>query len=86
MSTISSNAYHLPLTFNQIIELVKQLPLNQKKKLIKTLLPETIDNKDDFEVPEWQQKIVLDRIKNSKPEDYITVEESTKKLKQKYGF
>ncbi len=86
MASITANAYQLPLSFNQIIELVKQLPVNQKKKLIKTLLPETLDNTDNFEVPQWQQKIVLDRIKNAKPEDYISVEESTKKLKKKYGF
>ncbi len=86
MATVNTTAYQLPLSFNQIIELVKQLPINQKKKLIKTLLPETIDNTQDFEVPEWQQKIVLDRIKNSKPEDYITIEESNKRLKKKYGF
>ena len=86
MSTISSNAYHLPLSFNQIIELVKQLPLNQKKKLIKTLLPETIKDTEDFEVPEWHKKIVLDRIKNSKPEDYIAWKDFKKELKRKYDF
>ena len=86
MATITANAYHLPLSFNQIIELVKQLPVNQKKKLIKTLLPETIDNGEDFEVPEWHKKLVLDRIKNAKPEDYITWKDFKKELKRKYDF
>ena len=86
MATVNTTAYQLPLSFNQIIELVKQLPINQKKKLIKTLLPETIENKDDFEVPEWQQKIVLDRIKNSKPENYIAWKDFKKELKHKYDF
>lgn len=75
-----------------------QLILNVKDKNKATLLleflkslnyvnsVEQVDDEQDFEVPEWQQKIVLDRIKNSKPEDYITVEESNKRLKQKYGF
>lgn len=86
MSATTSNAYNLPLSFNQIIELVKQLPANQKKKLIKALLPETVDNSDGFIVPEWQQKIVLDRIKTAKKSDYISVEESNKRLKKKYDF
>ena len=75
-----------------------QLILNVKDKNKATLLleflkslnyvnsVEQVDDEQGFEVPEWQQKIVLDRIKNSKPEDYITVEESNKRLKQKYGF
>jgi hypothetical protein len=86
MSTTPSNAYHLPVSFNQIIELAKQLPINQKKKLIKTLLPETIDSKQDFEVPEWHKKIVLDRIKNDKLEDYIDWKDFRKELKRKYDF
>lgn len=32
------------------------------------------------EIPQWQQDIVLDRIKNSKPEDYISWEEAEKQV------
>ena len=32
------------------------------------------------EIPQWQQDIVLDRIKNSKPEDYISWEEAEKQI------
>ena len=37
------------------------------------------------EVPLWQQEIVLDRIKNSKPEDYVSWEESKKRLNSKWN-
>jgi hypothetical protein len=36
------NSYYLPLTFNQLFELVKQLPVNEKQKLISFL------QKEDF--------------------------------------
>lgn len=38
------------------------------------------------EVPLWQQEMVLERIKNAKPEDYVDARESLKKIKHKYGF
>ena len=38
------------------------------------------------EVPLWQQEMVLERLKNAKPEDYVDARESLKKIKDKYGF
>jgi len=35
---------------------------------------------EDFEVPEWQQKIVLERVKNAKEEDFISLEDLQKEL------
>lgn len=32
------------------------------------------------------QKMVLERIKNAKPEDYVDARTSLKKIKEKYGF
>lgn len=46
----------------------------------------SIEENEIEEVPEWQQKMVLDRIKNSKPEDYIDADEALENLKSKYGF
>ncbi|MBC7556418.1 MAG: hypothetical protein H7195_05610 [Chryseobacterium sp.] len=40
----------------------------------------------DKTVPQWQQDIVLDRIKNSKPEDYVDAWESLTELKKKYDI
>lgn len=36
------------------------------------------------EVPKWQQDLVLNRIKNSKPEDYIPWEDVQKELDEKW--
>ena len=46
----------------------------------------SIEENEIEEVPEWQQKMVLDRIKNSKPEDYIDADEALENLKSKYGY
>lgn len=46
----------------------------------------SIEEKVGFEVPLWQQEIVLERMKNAKPEDFIDAEKSLKSLKDKYGF
>ncbi|QBN19274.1 hypothetical protein [Flavobacterium nackdongense] len=40
----------------------------------------------DKSVPQWQQDIVLDRIKTSKPEDYRSWEEVKKDLDKKWNF
>lgn len=37
------------------------------------------------EVPLWQQEMVLERMKNAKPEDYISWEESKKKRNVKWN-
>ncbi|MCK4663522.1 MAG: hypothetical protein KAT68_11695 [Bacteroidales bacterium] len=37
---------------------------------------------DNFEIPQWQQDIVLERMKTAKPEDYIPWEEAKKLLRK----
>ncbi len=71
----------LPLSFNQIIDLIKQLPKSQQIKIVSL-----IQEQEDFEVPEWHKKIVLDRVKNSKQEDYVDWKHFKKELKHKYDF
>lgn len=41
----------------------------------------TENDTTDFIVPEWQKKVVRDRIKNSKSDDYLTWEEVEKQIK-----
>ena len=77
----SSAHINIPLSFNQIIDLIKQLPKTQQKKIVSL-----IQEQGEGEVPEWHKKIVLDRIKNSKPEDYIEWKDFKKELKRKYDF
>lgn len=45
----------------------------------------SIDENASNEVPLWQQEMVLERIKNAKPEDYISWEESKKRLNAKWN-
>jgi len=46
----------------------------------------SIDDENICEVPLWQQEMVLERIKNAKPEEYVDARASLKKIKDKYGF
>lgn len=45
----------------------------------------SINENVDNEIPLWQQEMVLERIKNSKAEDYISWEESKKRLNAKWN-
>ncbi len=51
---------------NLLVEFLKNLNYVNSIKQVK--------DEQNFEVPQWQQDIVLNRIKTAKPEDYITVE------------
>jgi hypothetical protein len=44
----------------------------------------SIDDENICEVPLWQQEMVLERIKNAKPEDYILLEDALKELDKKW--
>lgn len=56
--------------FNFFMELVNELGI------------ETADQQDaDFEIPEWQKEIVLERLKKNKEEDLIPWEETKKQFK-----
>lgn len=43
-----------------------------------------IDERETNEVPEWQQKIVLERMKNAKPEDYLDWEDVKNEMDKKW--
>ena len=44
----------------------------------------SIEEKNVLEVPMWQQEIVLERMKNAKPEDYQPLEDALKELDKKW--
>lgn len=70
-------------------QLTVTIPDNFYESLMSFLkpIPEAlVEEKKDFEVPMWQQEMVLERMKNAKPEDYLDARESLKKIKNKYGF
>jgi|GEM_PF-967028 len=76
MST-SANPFHLPLSISQVFELVKQLPAEHKKKLIKALQKE---DKENGEIPEEHKAIVRKRIKNSKASELLDWDKSNKQI------
>lgn len=41
----------------------------------------TINQTEDFDVPEWHKEIVLKRIKNSKDEDFFSLDDLDDKIK-----
>jgi hypothetical protein len=50
-------------------------------------IPEvSINEKTENEVPLWQQEMVLERMKNAKPEDYRSWEDVKKDLDKKWNF
>jgi thermostable 8-oxoguanine DNA glycosylase len=49
-------------------------------------IPDTIVDNREEEYNKKIQEMVLDRVKNSKPEDYVDARESLQRLKVKYGF
>jgi len=45
-----------------------------------------VEEKKEDSVPLWQQEMVLERIKNSKPEDYRSWEEVKKEMDKKWNY
>ena len=43
-----------------------------------------IDEREKDDVPEWQQKLVLERMKNAKPEDFLDWEDVKNELDKKW--
>jgi DUF438 domain-containing protein len=64
---MASNHINIPLSFNQLFDLVKQLPVEQKKKLFKVL------QKDDsiMEIPQQHKALVRERIKKSNADNLL---------------
>lgn len=52
-------------------------------EFMKTLDYVKVNDPEDFVIPEEHKKIVRERIKNAKPEDYIPWEKAKKSLKCK---
>ena len=44
----------------------------------------SINENIENEVPQWQQEMVLERIKNAKPEDYISWDDFEKEMDKKW--
>jgi len=71
---------NVPVSFEQVIDLVKQLSPAEKQQLSEVLLTE--QSIDDIEIPEEQKEIVRERIKKYEdmPGSYFTWNEIEQKL------
>jgi thermostable 8-oxoguanine DNA glycosylase len=49
-------------------------------------IPDTFVDNSQEEYKGSIEKMVLERVENSKPEDYVDARESVQRLKLKYGF
>ena len=49
-------------------------------------IPDAVIDTSEEEYNKKIQEMVLERVKNSKPEDYVDARESLQRLKVKYGF
>ncbi|HQE33162.1 MAG TPA: hypothetical protein PLO52_03310 [Flavobacterium alvei] len=49
-------------------------------------IPDAVVDNSQEEYNRSIEKMVLERVKNAKPEDYVDARESVQKLKLKYGF
>jgi hypothetical protein len=71
---------YLPIDFDQLFELVKQLPAEEKQQLIALLKQE---QEEHIPIPEQHKKLVRRRIKHYKkhPEELVDWATAKKKLK-----
>ena len=75
---MSASAHiNIPLSFNQIIDLIKQLPKTQQKKLVSL-----IQEKDEFVLSDKQVQL-LDKRSKTSLEKYLSAGDSLKSLKKK---
>ena len=71
---------YLQLDFNQLFELIKQLPAKEKQQLISMLKQEQEEN---IPIPEAHKKLVRRRIKHYKqhPEELVDWETAKKRVR-----
>ena len=69
-------------------QLTVKIPDEHYDNLIAFLkpIPEVILDNREEEYNKSIEKMVLERLHNSKPKDYIDAFESLKRIKEKYGF
>jgi hypothetical protein len=70
-------------------QLTLTIPDDFYAKLMTFLAPNPeiiVEEKKEDSVPLWQQEMVLERIKNSKPEDYRSWEEVKKEMDKKWNY
>ncbi|HOY51965.1 MAG TPA: addiction module protein [Prolixibacteraceae bacterium] len=71
---------NIPLSFKQVVELVKQLSTHEKQQLSEVLRSEL--NTDDLFIPEEHKEIVRERIRKyeNNPDSYISWNDIERKM------
>lgn len=71
---------NVPLSFKQVVDIVKQLSPSEKKQLSEVL--EAEQNVDDIIIPEEHKQIVRERIKKyeDSPDSYLSWNEIERKM------
>ena len=78
------NTHHIqlnvPLSFTQVVDIVRQLSVTEKRQLSEVLLDE--QNMDDMFIPEEHKQIVLERIKKyeNSPDSYLSWDDIEHKM------
>jgi hypothetical protein len=80
MST-TVDSIKLPLTFRQVLDLVKQLPFEKKKKIVEAIQKENIEA--SYNISEKDKALVLNRIKTDKTEDLLDWKTVKRKMSTK---
>ena len=72
MNTQQHIQLNVPLSFTQVVDIVKKLSISEKRQLSEVLLNE--QNMDDNFIPEEHKQIVLERIKKyeNSPDSYLS--------------
>jgi hypothetical protein len=72
---------NVPLNFNQLIDIVKQLSPKEKQQLSSVLWDEA--SEEEIDIPESHKKIVRQRLKNMEehPESSLSWEDIERKIK-----
>ena len=71
---------NIPLSFKQVVDIVKQLSPSERQQLSEVLQVE--QNADDIIVPEEHKKIVRERIKKyeNRPDSYLSWNDIERKM------
>jgi hypothetical protein len=77
----TADSIKLPLTFRQVLDLVKQLPFEKKKKIVEAIQKENFE--ESYNILEKDKALVLNRIKTDKAEDLLDWKNVKKKLSAK---
>lgn len=78
---MEANAYKISLNFNQVLELVKQLPKKDKARLSKELAKEAIDERltrllNSFYTEELTEEMINKEVENVRAEIYAGKKEN----------